>query len=173
MSDRPPGDDGLPADDVASIRRVIAEAGSIAVERRRFLATYAYILVRLARADGQVNDDELVRMEAAIANVGRVAPAQGALLVASASRMISLYGATEDYVVAREFVRLSSPQERQRLIRDCITVGTVDGPMTDAEVTEVGEIGRELGLDADDIAGIRAQVDPTWPGRAGSAGAER
>jgi tellurite resistance protein len=149
-----------PDQDVMSLRRAIAELGSLSVEQRRFLAGYAYVLVRVARADSGVNDAETERMEQAVVAAGGLPEAQGALLVALASRMNSQYGATEDYAVTREFARLSTPQERQRLLRACVAVGAADGVLTSGETAELYEIGRELGFHADEIDAIRAQIDP-------------
>ncbi len=137
--------------DLASIRRVISEMGMLSLDRRRFLAGYAYILMRIARADEDTNDAEMASMEHAVSAVGGLPEAQGALLVALAGRMSSLYGTTEDYAVTREFARTSSPQERQRLMRACIIVGAADGAISGAERTELYEIGRELGFGAEEI----------------------
>lgn len=149
--------------DLASIRRAITGMESLSRERRRFLAGYAYILVRVARADGHANDAETLSMEQAVAAAGELPEAQGALLVALAGRMNALYGTTEDYAVTREFARNSSPQERQRLMRACIGVGIADGVISGAEATELYEIGRELGFSVEDIDIIREQVEPEAP----------
>ena len=42
--------------DLASIRHSISGMESLSREQRRLLAGYAYILVRVARADGEIND---------------------------------------------------------------------------------------------------------------------
>mgnify|MGYP001817121062 CR=1 FL=1 len=149
-----------PEQDVASIRGAIDELGSLPVEQRRFLAGYAYVLVRVARADAGINDAETERMEQAVIAAGDLPEAQGALLVAIAGRMNSQFGATEDYTVTREFARLSTPQERQRLLRACVAVGAADGALTSGEEAELSEIGRELGFSVDEIDAIRKQVDP-------------
>ncbi len=142
------------------IRQAIAELGSNSVERRRFLAGYAYVLVRVARADADINDAEVERMEQAIIAAGELPEAVGALLVALASRLNSLYGATDDYAVTRELARSSSPQERQRLLRACIAVGVADGQLTGGELAELHEVGRELGFSVEEVEAVRQQVDP-------------
>lgn len=159
-----------PAQDVASIRQAIAELTSLPIERRRFLAGYAYVLVRMARSDAGVNDVETEHMEQAVIAAGDVPEAQGALLVVLASRMNSQYGATEDYAVTREFARMSTPQQRQRLLRACVAVGMADGALTGGEIAELREIGRELGFGADEIDAIRDQVDPPQPPPPGPLG---
>jgi tellurite resistance protein len=153
-------DEPDPEQDVASIRQAISELGSLSIEQRRFLSGYAYVLVRVARADAGINDAETARMEQAVIAAGDLPEAQGALLVALAARMNSQFGATEDYTVTREFARLSTPQERQRLLRACVAVGAADGELTSGEEAELYEIGRELGFGVDEIEAIRSQVDP-------------
>ena len=149
-----------PEQDLASIRQAISELGSLSIERRRFLAGFAYVLVRVARADAGINDAETERMEQAVIAVGELPEAQGALLVARAGRMNYQFGATEDYTVTREVARISTPQERQRLLRACVAVGAADGVLSSGEEAELYEIGRELGFVVDEIEAIRNQVDP-------------
>jgi tellurite resistance protein len=153
-----------PDQDAASIRGAIDELGSLSIEQRRFLSGYAYVLVRVARADAGINDAETERMEQAVIAAGDLPAAQGALIVAIAGRMNSQFGATEDYTVTREFARRSTPQERQRLLRACVAVGAADGALTSGEQAELYEIGRELGFNVDEIDAIRKQVDPHLPG---------
>ncbi len=161
--DQEPASDQDSDTDVASIRAAVSEMGSLTVDQRRFLAGYAYILVRVARADGSINDDETRVTERAVIEAGQLQERQGVLLVALASRMNSLYGATEDYAFTREFARKSTPQQLQRLLRACVAVGAADGALTAAESTELYEIGRELGFTAEDVDAIRDQIDPVPP----------
>ena len=157
-----PSDGAVPDqdEDLASIRQAIADTGTLSTEQRRYLAGYAYVLARVARADGAINDDEVRVIERAVIRAGDLNEQQGVLLVAIAMRMNSLYGASEDFAVTREFARLATPQQLQRLLRACVAVGAADSPMTSGETTELYEIGRELGFPADEVDAIRSQVDP-------------
>jgi tellurite resistance protein len=148
-----------PDRDALSIRQALSEVETLSTERRRFLAGYAYILVRLARADDELNEAETASIEAAVVEAGDLSEQQGALLVAVASGMSSLYGSTEDFAITRDFARTSSPQERQRLLRACVTVALADGSIVGAESTELHEIGHELGFEADEIGAVREQID--------------
>ena len=145
--------------DALSIRQALNEIETLPTERRRFLAGYTYILVRLARADEELNDTETARIESAVADAGDLTEQQGALLVAVASGMSSLYGTTEDFAITRDFARTSSPQERQRLLRACVAVALADGSIVSAESTELYEIGHELGFGAEEIDAVREQID--------------
>ena len=172
MSERPSGADDDPAgqpasgpepspdQDVAFIREAVAGMGSISAERRRFLAGYAYVLVRVARADGVMNDAEVAVIEESVIEAGHLERAQGVLVAALASSVNSLFGATEDYAFTREFARQSSPQQLQRLLRACVAVGAADGALTAAESAELYEIGRELGVNAEELDAIREQISP-------------
>ena len=145
--------------DALSIRQALSEIETLSTERRRFLAGYTYILVRLARADDELNEAETARIESAVTAAGELTEQQGALLVAVASGMSSLYGTTEDFAITRDFARTSTPQERQRLLRACVAVALADGSIVSAESTELYEIGHELGFGADEIDAVRQQID--------------
>ena len=145
--------------DALSIRRALSEIETLATERRRFLAGYTYILVRIARADDELNEPETASIEAAVVAAGDLTEQQGAVLVAVASGTSSLYGTTEDFAITRDFARTSSPQERQRLLRACVAVALADGAIVGAENTELYEVGHELGFRADEIDAVLAQID--------------
>jgi tellurite resistance protein len=156
-----PGSETDPVDrDVASLRQAIARVDSLPQERRRFLTSYAYVLVRIARVDAEISDAELARIEESVVSAGDLAEADGTLIVSLASKMSQLFGATEDYAFTRDFARSSSPQQRQRLLRSCVMVGTADGSMAAAEIAELHEIGLELGFAAEEVDAIREQMDP-------------
>ena len=183
MLERPSGADDDPADeptpdpepnpdqDVALIREAVAGMGTLTADRRRFLAGYAYVLVRIARADGVMNEAEVAVIEEAVIEAGGLERAQGVLVAALASSVNSLFGATEDYAFTREFARQSSPQQLQRLLRACVAVGAADGALTAAESAELYEIGRELGVGAEELDAIREQISPRAADAAGG-GAE-
>jgi len=180
--ERPSGTDDEPADepvldpepnnpdqDAALIRDAVSGMGSLTAEQRRFLAGYAYILVRIARADGVMNEAEVAVIEAAVMEAGDLQRAQGVLVAALAGSVNSLFGATEDYAFTREFARMSTPQQLQRLLRACVAVGAADGDLTAAETTELHEIGRELGVNAEELDAIREQIQPRSRDAAGHA----
>ena len=145
--------------DAALIRRAVTGMESLSAEQRRLLAGYAYVLVRVARADGVMNEAEIAAIEDSVIEVGGLERAQGVLVAALASSVNSLFGATEDFAFTREFARQSSPQRLQRLLRACVVVGAADGIITSSELTELYEIGRELGFAREEVDAIRDQID--------------
>lgn len=159
-------DDGgePPADVVASqvgrsegLRRASAEIEALPVDERRFVAGYAYVLARVAHSDREVSDAELEFMERALTDVGQLARGQAALIVEVARIMAVLYGATEDFVITREFARSATADQRESLLRTAFAVSAADGYISEAEDTELDEIGKELGFRAQEVEAMREE----------------
>ena len=152
------GQPAAPAADTAeteSIRRIATQIEKLPLEERRFVAGFAYVLARVAHADLAVDADELAFMEQAVTEVGHLTPAQAVLVVEMARNMSDLYGATEDYVVTREFARAATREQCEDLLRTAFAVGAVDHSITAAESAELNEVGKELGFRADEVDAIR------------------
>lgn len=138
----------------AGIRRVTAELDALPLETRRFITVYAYVLARAARIDPGLSGDELDAMERAVVEVGGLTAEQATLVVQVAYSMGALFGATEDYVVTREFTALASPAQCEALLRTAHAVSAADGRISDSELGELREIGAELGLEPQVVADI-------------------
>ena len=138
-----------------SVRRISGQIEALPIEQRRFIAGFAYVLARAAHADLEISDEELTYMEHAVVEVGHLTEAQAVLVVEMARNMNELYGATEDYVVTREFARNSTREQREDLLRTAFSVGAADDTITAAEVAELNQIGKELGFRSDEIDSMR------------------
>jgi tellurite resistance protein len=146
-----------PVAETSGLRRVLGQMDSLSLEERRFLAGYAYILVRVAQADLQVSEAELGAMERAVTSVGQLSEAQGVLVVELARRMNALYGATEDYALTREFARNTTPEQREDLLRAAFAVSGADEGISEAELAELNEIGMELGLTVEAVRSVQEE----------------
>ena len=149
--ERPPS----PSSETESIRRIAAQIEALPIEQRRFIAGFAYVLARAAHADLEVSDAELRYMEKAVVEVGHLTEAQAVLVVEMARNMAELYGATDDYVVTREFANNSTREQREDLLRTAFAVGAADDSITAAESAELNQIGKELGFRADEVDALR------------------
>jgi tellurite resistance protein len=159
-SDAAPGRPAVPdpdAGETRTIRRIVAELEALPIEERRFVAGYAYVLGRAAHADLEFGRDEIEFIERTIREVGGLSEAQAVLVVEIARSQEELYGATEDYLVTREFTRLASPEQRAALLRTAFAVGAVDGSISAVESAELNEIGKELGFSAEEVDRIRTE----------------
>jgi len=141
--------------DIESIRRISGQIEALPIEQRRYIAGFAYVLARAAHADLEISDAELKYMEKAVVDVGRLTLAQAVLVVEMARNMTELYGATDDYVVTREFANNSTREQREDLLRTAFSVGAADDTITAAESAELNEIGKELGFRSDEVDSIR------------------
>ncbi len=137
------------------IRRITSELDALPLDARRFVSVYAYVLARVARTDPGFSDAERELMEGAVVAVGGLSEPQAAMVVQGALSMGSLYGATEDYVVTREFARVATREQCEALLRTGIAVSAADDHVTHSEVAEINEIGAELGFDAQEVDAIR------------------
>ena len=99
-------DSGSNADD-NQLREIESALEAHGPERARYLACFAYILTRAAKADHHVSDDEARLMEQIVAERAGVDAEQAALIVRIARDAGHSRG-TDDYLVAREFERVAS-----------------------------------------------------------------
>jgi uncharacterized tellurite resistance protein B-like protein len=146
-----------PSSETESIRRISAQLEALPLESRRFIAGYAYVLARVAHADLDVSPEELAFMEKAVVQVGHLTEPQAVLVVEMARNMTELYGATDDYVVTREFASNATQDQREDLLRTAFAMGAADHSITAPESAELNEVGKELGFRADEVDAIRVE----------------
>ena len=75
--------------------------------RARYLACFAYILSRVARADHEVADAESHLLAQIVAERGGLPIEQAALVVRIAATEGLRHGGTEDFIVTREFAGIA------------------------------------------------------------------
>ncbi len=147
---------GSPAE-TETVRRIVAQLESMPTDRARYLAGLAYILSRAARADLTVSPEETGVIESQLATVGGLPEAEAVLVVEIAKTQARLYGATEDYLVTRDFAAMTTVDQRLALLRCCFVVAAADGSISAAENATIAEIANELQLDADQLASVRVE----------------
>ena len=141
--------------DTETIRRIAAQLDALPMEQRRFIGGFAYVLGRAAHADLDVSAEEVSFMERTVVEVGGLTEAQAVMVVQIARSQAELQGATEDYLVTREFAAASTLEDRQKLLRLAFSVGAVDDSISAEESAEINEIGKELGFTPAEIDTVR------------------
>ena len=141
--------------DTETIRRIAAQLDALPMEQRRFIGGFAYVLGRAAHADLDVSTEEVSFMERTVVEVGGLTEAQAVMVVQIARSQAELQGATEDYLVTREFAAASTLEDRQKLLRLAFSVGAVDDSISAEESAEINEIGKELGFTPAEIDTVR------------------
>lgn len=165
--DRPePDEDGAwqsvqdaPADTVAgetaTVRRIVARLAALPREQAHYLAAFAYVMSRAAHADLHATDEETALMERIVAEVGGLDEAQAVLVVEMAHLQAGLHGATEDYLVTREFARIASREQKLNVLRSCFAIAAESGSISAEESSVINQIARELHVERDDLNAVR------------------
>jgi uncharacterized tellurite resistance protein B-like protein len=143
-----------PSAETATVRRIVAQLSALPPDQSRYLAGFAYILSRAAQADLDISDEETALMERFVVEHGRLPEAQAILAVEIAKSQSRLYGGTEDYLVTREFLKVSTDEQRLALLRCCFAVGAADDTITAEENAEIRQIAYELGIGRDELNAV-------------------
>jgi uncharacterized tellurite resistance protein B-like protein len=123
--------------------------------RARFLAAFAYLLGRAANANLAVSEAELKEMQALIEEVGGLDDETAHLVVVLSGAQSGQFGATEDYLVTREFKAISTMEERERLLRCCFLVMAADDEVDETESWLANRLAEELDIERPDLNRIR------------------
>ncbi len=142
--------------DTATVRRIAAELDKLDPGEARFLAAFAYVLARVAHADYEVSEDEVREMERRVRELSDLGESQAALVVQIAKTQAVTLGATENYVVTRQFREVSTRDQRLSLLRCLFAIAAADESVSDAENTEITLIATELGLTQSEIVAARS-----------------
>jgi uncharacterized tellurite resistance protein B-like protein len=146
-------DDG----DTETVRRIVDELDALEPETARYLAAFAYILGRVAHADLDISAEETRAMEEIVRDQGHLPEHQAVLVVQIAKSQNTLFGTTENYLVTREFAKISTRAQREELL-DCVfAVAAADESITVAEEEEVRKISTQLGLTHKEYTTARAK----------------
>jgi uncharacterized tellurite resistance protein B-like protein len=123
----------------------------------RFVACFAYILGRVARADHQVTADESAAMERLVAERAHLTAEQARIAVRLATSHGIRHGGTEDFLVTREFAGLADRNQRLALLDCLFALSSADESIVILEDNEIRRIASELKLEHADF--IRARAD--------------
>jgi uncharacterized tellurite resistance protein B-like protein len=146
------GGGGAPVDSVGEVEKALA---GMDPARARYLACFAYILSRAARADSDVAEDEVRLMERMVSERGGLPPEQARLVVQIATREGLRHGGTEDFIVTREFAGLADREQKLALINCLFAVSAVDESIQTVEDNAIRQIASELRLEHADFIAAR------------------
>ena len=130
----------------ATVRKIVAELEMMDPDKARYVAAFAYILGRVAHADLDISEVETRKMEEVICRLGHLPEEQAILVVQIAKSQNRLFGHTENFLVTREFVQVSTAEQRQELLDCLFAVSAADESITSAEEAQIRQIASELGF---------------------------
>ncbi len=149
-----PPSDG--AGDTATVRRIVAKLEAMPPEKARFLAAASYTLARAANADMDISDEETGAIEKELQASESIDEATAVLVTEMAKLQAKTVGATEDFVVTREFKALSDDGQRIAVLRACFAVMAANGTISAEETAVINQIAQELDISDAALNEIRA-----------------
>lgn len=150
--DAPPGEG-----ETATVRRIAEQLERLDPAEARYLASFAYVLARIAHADLSIDDQETDEMHRIVRELASLSEAEASLVVEIAKSQARLLGGTENYVVTREFRRIATREQRAQLLSCLHAVAAADGTISGAESQEIVSIAEELGFTRQEANALRAR----------------
>ena len=98
--------------DGESILRIAKELDALPDDQALHLATFAYVLGRVAHADSHFSEAETEKMQDIVQLLGHIPESQAVLLVEIAKHQVRLFGGTDNVAVSQRFRQRSTPEQR-------------------------------------------------------------
>ena len=140
-----------------TVRRIVDELDHLPLDRARHVATFAFILSRVAHADMDISEQETRAMERVVVEQGGLPEEQAMIVVQMAKTQSVLFGGTDNYSVTKEFARTARREDKLALLRCLFAVSAADRTITNLESTVIRQIADELGLEHRDFIVVRSE----------------
>jgi uncharacterized tellurite resistance protein B-like protein len=138
-----------------AVREIVDALDRIEEERARFIASFGYILSRVARADQVITPEEIQVMERILVKQGELSPDQAAVVVKIAKMRNELFGGTDNFLVTREFRRIATHDQKIALLDCLFAVSAASEDISAVENNQIRQIASELGLEHSDFIQVR------------------
>jgi uncharacterized tellurite resistance protein B-like protein len=153
-SDEPDGSRAA-AGETETVRQIVDALDQLEPERAKFIATFAYVLSRVAHADLDISEEETRAMEKIVADKMELPAGQALLTVQIAKTQSRLFGGTENFVVTGEFAKLATHEQKLALLDCLFLVSAADDNISTVEDNEIAKIANELLLSHGDFIATR------------------
>ena len=147
--------DLLGRDETETVRKIVRQLDNLEPHRARFIAAFAYILSRVARADMNISDAETEEMEHQVIRLSGLPEEQAVLVVQIAKTQATLFGGTENFLVTQEFKEMANLEQRLALLDCLFAVAAADKLISAIEEREIRLINDELQLTHDQFISAR------------------
>lgn len=140
-----------------TVRKVVDALDRMEPGRARFVAAFGYLLSRVANADLDISPQETRAMERLVMQYGGLPEEQALIVVQMAKERAQLFGGTENFLVAREFDRIATREQKLALLDCLFAVSAADDEISVVEDNEIRAITSELHLDHPDFIRVRSR----------------
>jgi uncharacterized tellurite resistance protein B-like protein len=141
--------------EVEAVREIVDALDRIDEERAHFIASFGYILSRVANADREITPEETEVMERVLVKEGQLSPDQAAVVVTMARMRNELFGGTDNFLVTREFRRIATPEQKIALLDCLFAVSAASDDISMVENNQIRQIASELGLEHREFIQVR------------------
>lgn len=136
---------------VVAVRNAVDTLHTLDSETIDHLNALAFVLVRVAWADGRVCDDERRRMESILVEHARVCPEHAVLVTEIACHRAELSDCGIAYGISRGLRARLDTKQRASIIGLLTAVADADGRLRSVERREIGQIAGELGISPSEV----------------------
>jgi len=143
--------------DTPALRVITERLEGLEPERATFVASFAIVLARAARADLEVSDDESWIIKQILNEYTDLPDEQIDLLLEMVVHRDRILGAADDYLATREFKRIADDRHRECILRCLFAVCAADDSISLIEEEEVRQIASELGATHEGFVAARAE----------------
>jgi uncharacterized tellurite resistance protein B-like protein len=143
----------LGSDDAAKtlVHHVSTSLDALPPDTARYVATFAFVLGRVAHADRNFSAAETRAMTDLVQVSANLTGAQAALVVEIAKGQHRIFGDQDASRLTKQFRKLIRTDELHQLMHGVLAVAAADHQLTETEVKIVQEIGRDLGMPKDEL----------------------
>ncbi len=140
-----------------TVRRITESLDRLDPEQAKYIAAFAYLLSRVARADLSVSSAESETMERIVMEVAGLPEEQAVIVIQIAKTQNILFGGTEDYLVAREFNAVASHEQKLSLLHCLFAVAAADKSISTIEDNQISQIADELRIEHKEFISVRSR----------------
>jgi len=148
---------GIRNQETETVRKIVQQLDQLDPERARYIAAFAYILSRVARADMNISEVETREMERQVERLSALPAEQAILVVQIAKTQATLFGGTENFLVTHEFHEMATREQKLALLNCLFAVAAADQVISSVEEREIRLVNDELQLTHDDFISARLQ----------------
>ena len=144
-----------PSAQTEAVREIVDALDRIEEDRARFIASFGYILGRVANADQDITAEETQAMERILVTQGQLSADQARVVVKMARMRNELFGGTDNFLVTREFRRIATHDQKLALLDCLFSVSAASQDISMVENSQIRQIASELGLEHSDFIQVR------------------
>ncbi len=146
-----------PSSETETVRKITRALDQLEPDRAKYIAAFAYLLGRAARADLHISKEETQAMEKIVMERGQLPEEQAVIVVQMAKTQNILFGGTENFLVTREFNAIANHEQKMSLL-DCLyAVAATEEFISTMEDNEISQIADELRIEHRDLISIRSK----------------